>query len=245
MELLDKIKKCNQCYLEKPIDNFFKHETNKDRLVNKCKPCFKNYQKLPKEILPDNYKKCTGCQILKTFNNFFKHKHGKFGLDPKCKSCIKNYRDNNKHNRRLWEKQYRLNNINKIKEVQKKSKKKNRLKINLQRQNRKKTDINFRLSLNLRSRLHGALKSNQKVGSAIDDLGCSVDDLKWWLEFWFEEGMSWENYGHGNDKWNIDHIVAISLFDLINREELLIACNYKNLQPMWQTLNFSYNNKRK
>ena len=41
--------------------------------------------------------------------------------------------------------------------------------------------------------------------------------------------MSWDNYG----TWHIDHILPLSKFDLSKREDFLIACNYKNLQPLW------------
>lgn len=96
-----------------------------------------------------------------------------------------------------------------------------------------RTDTQFRLVKNLRRRLTDILRFKFKSGSAINDLGCSVEDLKWWLEFWFEEGMSWDNYGKGSDKWNIDHIYPLSKIDLTDRKELLKACHYTNLQPLW------------
>lgn len=104
---------------------------------------------------------------------------------------------------------------------------------NIHDKNRKKIDMGYKISCNLRSRLRAALKNNQKTGSAISDLGCSIDNLKIHLENQFSDGMSWDNYGFGKDKWCIDHIIPISSFDLTNREQFLIACNYKNLRPMW------------
>lgn len=46
--------------------------------------------------------------------------------------------------------------------------------------------------------------------------------------------MSWNNYGQGIDKWNIDHIIGCNNFDLSKNEDRLVCSNYKNLRPMWQ-----------
>lgn len=92
-----------------------------------------------------------------------------------------------------------------------------------------KEDINFKLKKNLRNRLNQAVKNNQKSGSAIIDLGCSMEEFKTYIKILFQPGMSWDNYG----KWHIDHIKPLSKFNLTNREELLKACNYTNLQPLW------------
>lgn len=97
------------------------------------------------------------------------------------------------------------------------------------RKYKKETDVNFKLRVILRSRLYAALKGNYKVGSAVKDLGCSIEEFKIYLENQFTEGMNWNNYGN----WHIDHIRPLISFDLSNRSDFLIACNYKNLQPLW------------
>ncbi len=110
-----------------------------------------------------------------------------------------------------------------------KKQKSNREKINAYHRARVKNNIQFRLSCVLRTRLLGALKGNAKRGSAVSDLGCSIAELRVHLENQFQDGMTWENQG----SWHIDHIKPLSRFDLTDREELLEAVNFNNLQPLW------------
>lgn len=106
-----------------------------------------------------------------------------------------------------------------------------------------KYTFNTRIARNLRCRLCVALKRNQKKGSAVRDLGCTVKELITYLESQFQVGMCWDNYGSGNNKWNIDHIMPLSKFDLTKQEQVRIACNYKNLRPLWQIDNIRKSNK--
>lgn len=92
-------------------------------------------------------------------------------------------------------------------------------------------DIQFKLKVKLRSRLSDAIKNNYKSGSAIRDLGCSVEKFKLWLEMLWADGMSWDNYG--KDGWVIDHVKPLSSFNLDNKSEFLKACHFSNLQPLW------------
>ena len=93
------------------------------------------------------------------------------------------------------------------------------------------SDPGYRVVCNLRSRLLVALKRGAKAGSAVSDLGCSIEFLRSYLEKRFQLGMNWENYGKKG--WHIDHITPLSAFDLNNREQFLSACHYTNLQPLW------------
>lgn len=92
------------------------------------------------------------------------------------------------------------------------------------------TDLQFRLRIALRGRLHYALRGNPKVGSAVRDLGCSIIELKLWLEDQFHPGMTWENWG---PVWHIDHVRSLAEFDLTDRKQFLQACHYTNLQPLF------------
>lgn len=85
------------------------------------------------------------------------------------------------------------------------------------------------LALLLRVRLNCALKGNFKSGSAVDDLGCTIEELRQHLENHFRDGMTWENQG---TYWEIDHIRPMISFDLEDREQLLQACHWSNLQPL-------------
>jgi hypothetical protein len=100
-----------------------------------------------------------------------------------------------------------------------------------QRKARRGNDINHRLRCDLRSRTGHAIRRGEKSGSAVRDLGCTIAELKTYLESKFLLGMSWGNWSqHG---WHIDHILPLSSFDLTDRSEFLKACHYTNLQPLW------------
>lgn len=105
--------------------------------------------------------------------------------------------------------------------------------------NRIKEDIPYRLARRLRQRVWKSLKYGKKPSSIIGELGCSLDELKTYLEKRFTEGMNWENYG----KWHIDHIRPLSSFDLTNKDEFKIACHHTNLQPLWAVDNILKSNK--
>lgn len=115
----------------------------------------------------------------------------------------------------------------------------NKSKINKRRKKYESININHKISVRLRTRVCNAIKNNYKSGSAVRDLGCSIEELKIYLESKFLPGMSWDNYGLKG--WHIDHIKPLSSFNLSNREEFLKACHYTNLQPLWAKDNLRKN----
>ena len=104
---------------------------------------------------------------------------------------------------------------------------------------RRKEDMNYNLTILLRQRLCKAVKGGYKSGSAVADLGCSIEEFHSYLESKFKEGMSWDNHG----EWEIDHIRPLCSFNLVNREELLQACHYTNMQPLWKLENIRKSGK--
>ena len=151
----------------------------------------------------------------------------------KYKAQQKIYRAANVDKKKAQQKIYRAANVDKIKAQTKAYK----ISIRDKNKERYKTDIQYKLSVLLRARFLMALKRNQKTGSAVRDLGCSIGELQTHLESKFQSGMTWDN--HGLYGWHIDHIKPLASFDLTDRAQLLLACHYTNLQPLWATDNLS------
>ena len=160
---------------------------------------------------------------------------------------MKKYREDNHQLIKVKKHQYYKKNKKKIKQYYKDNAERINARKRITNKIRRDSDINYRLGINLRVRLNKALRNNQKSGSAIKDLGCSINELKQHLEgkFYFHpkigENMTWDNYGIKG--WHIDHIIPISAFDLMDREQIKQACHYTNLQPLWAKENYSKSNK--
>jgi hypothetical protein len=165
-------------------------------------------------------RKCIKCKQTKDLSQFYKRDRGRW-YQSECKNCVKEARK---------VRYYKTGYIKTNWELTKR-KDHERKKI--------KTDIGFRLKKYLRNRLRAALHNNWKKGSSVRDLGCSIEKFKLWLEMKFKDGMTWANQG----EWHIDHKIPLSHFDLTDREQLLKACHYTNLQPLWAEENFHKYNK--
>lgn len=184
---------------------------------------------------------CTKCKENKELNKFSKDIRNKSGTNNWCKECIKESKEawiianpgKLKETKRNSDKQWYKNN--KDKKIKTNAKWKEANKEHTQKwfkeykKNREINNPNFKIANNLRTRLWYAIKNKQKIGSAVDDLGCTIEELKIYLEKQFQKDMTWDNYG----EWHIDHIKPLSLFDLTNDKELKEASDPSNLQPLW------------
>ena len=70
--------------------------------------------------------------------------------------------------------------------------------------------------------------------------GISGVKLREWIESKFTKSMTWKNYGK---RWHLDHIFPISRFDLSDPEQVKVACNWQNLQPLLRRANARKSNK--
>jgi len=248
--MTDGYRQCTDvCGKEKPLSEFyFRKDTKKYK--NICKECHSkkcnkyrqnNHEKIlfAKKKYRDNNKDDLNEKAKRyAKNNREKINQNKKG-NPKTKAAKNRYYEKHKNEILLKQKQYREKNADEInarrRNKSKETKSAVREKALIRHNERMGTDINYKIAVHLRGRLNIAIRHGQKVGSAVNDLGCSI---KYLIEYFTPmfytntetgEPMSWENYG----LWHIDHIMPLSSFDLTDKKQFSAACNYKNLQPLW------------
>ena len=199
-------------------------------------------------------KLCSKCGKEKELTEFYKKVSGKYGVEGHCKICrnitIKLYEDSHKEKQTKYRLDYYYinteyyHNKHKLWNIKNKEKEKIRsaqyYKTNksylLKRRNinslkRYKTDLNYKIRKLLRNRMYHVLTGKRitKRYKTMDLTGCSIDELKYYLESKFLPGMTWENYG----KWHIDHIIPCAFFILTDYQEQKFCFHYTNLQPLW------------
>lgn len=199
-------------------------------------------------------KKCTGpCERVLPLDYFNLDKKGKYQRGARCKDCRHLERINARSQTSEYNKKYNAKNKIKIKKLKKEYRAKNKDKISKYQsnycKNRYQDDVQFKLGTILRRRINKIVTRQQKGGSAVEDLGCSLEELKLYLEKQFYpnketgENMNWDNYGLFG--WHLDHVKPLSSFDLSKRKQFLKACHYTNLQPLWAKENIRKGNKIK
>jgi hypothetical protein len=100
---------------------------------------------------------------------------------------------------------------------------------------KRKTDVNWRLRLNLRNRVYLVLKGYSKSAHTMELIGCTIAELWKHLESKFKPWMTRENYG----LWHVDHIKACAKFNLADPAQQRICFHWSNLQPLWAHDNLS------
>ena len=185
------------------------------------------------------HKQCNKCDILKPviefhFKNSNKHKN-KSKYSNLCKPC---YSEKGKEQ---W-KNRTPEQIASDKRTQREWRSKNRERINKRNREKFKNDPILKVRQYMRSRVSELLK-NKKCAKSIELLGCTLDFFKSYLEERWQSGMTWDNYGFGDDKWHVDHIVPCSAFDFSKEDHQRKCFHYSNLQPLWQKDNLSKHTK--
>ena len=189
---------------------------------------------------------CTKCGITKNIDEYHNSSVNADRLCSWCKECDyirnKTYRDNNKDKERTRCKSYRNEHKEQGKIYQQNWQTFNRDKCRTYTKNYKKrhksrliikynNDFNLKLKCNIRRRILLVLKGIGKSQNTLNLLGCTIPEVKSYLESKFLPGMTWENHGvHG---WHIDHIIPCAFFILTDYQEQKFCFHYTNLQPLW------------
>lgn len=178
---------------------------------------------------------CSDCKSPKIEVDFYKKSGCKLGRRSECRDCTlkrkHKFYEENKEQLNARTIKFYYDNWKARRETQRLYFQNNKRSIANQRKIKYQTNLLYRLQHNLRSRLTQAVKNHQKSGSALGDLGCTVEEFKLYIEKQFQVGMTWENWGLRG--WHIDHKIPVSKFDLSNPIELKVAVHFTNLQPLW------------
>lgn len=198
-------------------------EANKE----KRKESDKEYYQANKEQIKErisNYRKANKEQIKELGRKYYE-------VTKKERSEYnKKYYQATKQERLAYQKKYKEVNTNK---------EKLRARIRKYTRERRAIDPAYKLLGNLRTRHRKVLKGTL---STTEGLGCDSKFFRDYISAQWTEGMSWDNYGKGKDKWNIDHIIPLDQY--YTQPELLPQLiYYSNMQPMWEPENQSKGNK--
>ena len=203
-------------------------------------------------------KQCLKCETAKPLVEFSRQVNTEDGLSRICRQCkaeydrIHNQKPKTKARRRKhrrtevmisWHKNYRKEYIKRpgVRKKMHQSSLKNMMK-------RLKTDLKFRLNFNIGHliRYHLHKRGSSKNGQRWKDLvGYSLDKLMDRMEKLWQPGMTWKNYGRGQGKWQIDHIVPVNAFNFSSANDIDFRRCWalSNLQPLWAEDNLKKRDK--
>ena len=115
-------------------------------------------------------------------------------------------------------------------------------KRNAQLTRRRATDPIFYTAEVCKNRVKTAFRKQRIPKTGIKSQLLGVDNwekLKEYIESQFGNAYSWEN----RDQWHIDHIRPIASFDIMDKEQQLVAFNWRNLRPLWGIDNLDKNDE--
>lgn len=136
-----------------------------------------------------------------------------------------------------WKKENKINvcNYNREYNIVNRDKIQNRQTI--QHKDRRKTDIEYKMSIILRNRLRKFYTG--KNPNFKDIIGLSYKEFIYWIEHNFTSEMNWENHG---TYWHIDHVIPCSWFKLSELNERMVCFNWMNMRPLEGIKNLSRKN---
>jgi hypothetical protein len=223
-------KKCTKCGVEKDISLFHKYNRGKYGVKPMCKQCTSDHNK-------ESFNKNKEYKLEKSRERYQRNKEYHKQYRENNKENNKKYRENNKEYFKEYNKQYRENNKEYLKKHRKEYLETNKESMNIKRRKHVKerynTDSYFRFNRNIRSRITRALKLYTKHGKT---MSCA--------EYGIDFGMIYDKVGpRPTNKHELDHIIAISKFNLDIPEHVRLAHLPENLQWLPKSDNLSKSDK--
>jgi hypothetical protein len=226
METTEK-KICTQCKKKLSFDNFYIDRTiiTKISYRAKCKACCKINQdnRIKQNIdITLSEKKCNVCNEVKSISMFYKNTRCKDGYFKFCDKCHTEKVNNKGNNIKI------KRTVEYMKEYNKK----------------RNLDIIYKLKHSLRSSIRNNLirksSTDLKTERTLKYVNCDIPFFKLWIEYNFDDKMSWDNHG---DYWHLDHIKPCASFDLTKSEEISKCYNWTNYRPCEKIANILKSNK--
>ena len=100
------------------------------------------------------------------------------------------------------------------------------------------TDKAYRLKVLLANRLRDCVKN--KPDKTMSLLGCTATHFMDWIQFQFDDLMTWENMG---TYWALDHVKPCAAFDLSIKAEVQACFHWTNIRPCEARENMSKGSK--
>lgn len=228
------MKKCNTCQVEKEYEHFYVNNRNKDKFDNTCKECMKIKNKENSDRRRESQRKWR-----EKNPDYMKE----YAQTEKRKEYEKQYYQKNREIYIKRKQEWRKNNPEKDKEERKKYVENNKERVNKYhsewKKNKRINDYEYKLKENASRRIRyelNTLLKGKKTKRTYEYLGCSIDELKKYLETKFTGNMSWDNYGK---VWHVDHIIPCASWNLSDEFENNCCWNFRNLQPLYASENQS------
>lgn len=241
-------KTCSKCCQVKKEDEFIKNR-------NICKICRNKRSKelynrvVPK--LPETLVMCNSCNQEKQTTSFVKQtkicnecnnakRRAKYSADEEHRKKLIKAAGDFKHQKVIERQQLKEETVGKdnkkcgyCNEIKHTTKfRHNRLKC----RTCERDEPLDKFKRSIRSRIYLSLTKDKKT---IEYLGCTSDEyLKWILTN--NSGFTLANRG---SEWHIDHVIPLSKFNLDDKEDQLVAFNWRNTMPLAAKENLSKNNK--
>lgn len=171
-------------------------------------------------------KTCNKCKQNKPLTEYTRKKASKDGYNYICKQCRKQYHLDNKDKVKKYVDEYNKKYVLPVESRLKQNEYVKKWNI----EKKKSSPIHKLKSIIYRANKRGLTHKKSKHSLEIVGLE-SWDLLKQHIESLWSEGMNWDNWGRGENKWVIDHKIPLALAK--TEEEIYQLNHYLNLQPMW------------